>query len=74
VLATLWEFLIDGHAEALFRALTMSSEEQRLRIERMRMRVGERNVFRWTGRMLLDAVEIRERGSIERLLSTSYLA
>ena len=48
-------------AAALHLALTMSSEEQRARMRSMRNLVQEFNVFRWAGRMLLDAARMRTR-------------
>jgi len=41
--------------------LTMSAEEQRARMRSMRNLVQEFNVFRWAGRMLLDAARMRHR-------------
>ena len=48
-------------AAALHLALTMSSEEQRARMRSMRNLVQEFNVFRWAGRMLMDAARMRHR-------------
>jgi len=48
-------------AAALHLALTMSPEEQRARMRSMRNLVQEFNVFRWAGRMLLDAARMRHR-------------
>jgi trehalose 6-phosphate synthase len=48
-------------AAALHLALTMSSDEQRARMRSMRNLVQEFNVFRWAGRMLLDAARMRTR-------------
>jgi trehalose 6-phosphate synthase len=48
-------------AAALHLALTMSPEEQRTRLRSMRNLVQEFNVFRWAGRMLLDAARMRHR-------------
>lgn len=52
---------IEQTAEAIYRALTMPEEEQRERMHSMRMLVRDFNVFRWAGRMLLDAARIRRR-------------
>ena len=49
-------------AQALNVALTMSQEEQRDRMRIMRGVVREFNVYRWAGRMLLDAAVMRQRG------------
>ena len=48
-------------AQALYRALTMPSDEQRLRMRSMRRLVQEFNVYRWAGGMLLDAARLRQR-------------
>jgi len=42
-------------------ALTMHPDEQRLRMRSMRQLVQEFNVYRWAGRMLLDAARMRHR-------------
>jgi trehalose 6-phosphate synthase len=57
---------IDQSAAALQIALTMPQLEQQERMRSMRALVGEFNVYRWAGRMLLDAVQMRTR---RRLLS-----
>jgi trehalose 6-phosphate synthase len=57
---------IDQCAVALRAALTMPPAEQRDRMRSMRGLVQDFNVYRWAGRMLLDAGQMRMRG---RLLS-----
>lgn len=52
-------------SEALAAALRMSPEEQRERMRSMRRIVSEFNVYRWAGRMIIDAAELRRK---ERLL------
>lgn len=52
----------DQCAVALHVALTMPPEEQRARMRLMRGLVQEFNVYRWAGRMLLDAAGMRMRG------------
>ena len=54
-------------ADALFQALTMTGDEQRSRMRRMREIVRDNNVYRWAGSMLLDAARLRKRGDIERI-------
>ncbi|HTI05923.1 MAG TPA: trehalose-6-phosphate synthase [Gemmatimonadales bacterium] len=54
----------DECAAALQLALTMSSAEQRTRMRLMRGLVQEFNVFRWAGRMLMDAAALRRRGRL----------
>lgn len=48
-------------AQAVLRALTMPAEEQRARMRSMRAMLQEFNVYRWAGRMLLDAARMRNR-------------
>ena len=52
---------IEQTAEALHRALIMPDFEQRERMRSMRALVRDFNVYRWAGRMLLDAARIRQR-------------
>jgi trehalose 6-phosphate synthase len=47
--------------DALAAALRMRSDEQRERMRSMRRLVSEFNVYRWAGRMLVDAAELRRR-------------
>jgi trehalose 6-phosphate synthase len=56
---------IDQCAAALQIALTMPAAEQRDRMRIMRGLVGEFNVYRWAGRMLLDAAGMRKRGKLQ---------
>jgi trehalose 6-phosphate synthase len=57
---------IDSAASALAEALAMPAEEQEERMRAMRSLVSELNVYRWAGKMLLDATRTRRR---ERLAS-----
>jgi trehalose 6-phosphate synthase len=52
---------IDQCASALQIALSMPLSEQRDRMRSMRGLVQEFNVFRWAGRMLMDAARMRKR-------------
>jgi len=54
----------DQCAAALHLALTMPAAEQRDRMRLMRGLVAEFNVYRWAGRMLLDAALMRRRGRL----------
>jgi trehalose 6-phosphate synthase len=54
----------DQSAAALHLALTMPAAEQRDRMRLMRGLVSEFNVYRWAGRMLLDAATMRRRGRL----------
>ena len=48
-------------SDALAAALAMPADEQRERMRSMRRLVSEFNVYRWAGRMLVDASEIRRK-------------
>jgi len=52
---------IEQTAEALYVALSMPELEQRERMLSMRALVRDFNVYRWAGRMLLDAARVRQR-------------
>ena len=56
----------DQCAAALDMALAMPPGEQRARMRLMRGLVQEFNVYRWAGRMLLDAARMRRRGHLVR--------
>jgi len=60
--------------DALLQALTMSQEEQRQRIHRMREIVRDNNVYRWAGSMLLDAARLRKRDAVDRAVSAAPAA
>ena len=55
---------MDQCAAALHLALTMPEEEVRERMRTMRRLVSGFNVYRWAGRMLLDAAAMRRRGRV----------
>jgi trehalose 6-phosphate synthase len=61
----------DQCAAALHLALTMPAHEQRDRMRLMRRLVGEFNVYRWAGRMLLDAAIMRRRGRLPDLAAVA---
>jgi trehalose 6-phosphate synthase len=66
---------MDQCASALNVALTMPLRTQRTRMRLMRGLISEFNVYRWAGRMLLDAATMRRRGKIlGRPLQPSRLA
>ena len=52
---------IDQCAAALHMALSMTPKEQRARMRSMRGLIQEFNVYRWAGRMLMDAARMRRR-------------
>ena len=61
----------DAHAtgEALHAALTMPESEQHERMRLMRSYVSSRNVYRWAGRMLLDASLLRKKQRVMEIAS-----
>ena len=63
---------LEEASAALAAALHMPVEEQRDRMRAMRTFVAEFNVYRWAGRMLVDAARLRRRerltGRLSRLL------
>ncbi len=63
----------DQCAAALHLALTMPDNEQRDRMRLMRGLVAEFNVFRWAGRMLLDAASMRRRSRLAGKAGTTPL-
>ena len=58
-------------ANAILQALDMDREERRERMQLMRRTVKENNVYRWAGRILIDAARVRQR---ERLKLRTELA
>ncbi|MGH7656147.1 MAG: alpha,alpha-trehalose-phosphate synthase (UDP-forming) [Gemmatimonadaceae bacterium] len=64
----------DQCAEAVHMALTMPLAEQRERVRLMRGLLQDFNVYRWAGRMLLDAARMRRRDRlVERTAVTDAL-
>jgi len=59
---------VEQTADALFEALSMPEIEQRERMRSMRALVRDFNVYRWAGRMLLDAARIRQREKLASLI------
>ena len=57
-------------SDALAAALRMPPDEQRERMRSMRRLVSEFNVYRWAGRMLVDAAELRRKERITGRLSS----
>jgi trehalose 6-phosphate synthase len=64
---------LDEASSALAAALRMSAEEQADRIRFMRAFLSEFNVYRWAGRMLVDAARLRSRERLTDRL-TDHLA
>jgi trehalose 6-phosphate synthase len=61
-------------SDALAAALKMPVSEQKERMQSMRRVVSEFNVYRWAGRMLIDAAELRRRDRMTGRLSTNLAA
>jgi trehalose 6-phosphate synthase len=55
---------LEEASSALAMAITMSPEEQRDRMHAMRAYLAEFNVFRWAGRMLVDAARLRKKENV----------
>jgi trehalose 6-phosphate synthase len=62
---------IDQCATALQVALTMPANEQRARMRSMRGLIQEFNVYRWAGRMLIDAARMRHHQRLMGRISLS---
>ena len=60
-------------ADALARALAMPEGEQQDRMRAMRSLVAEYNVYRWAGRMLVDAARVRRRERLSGRLRRNWL-
>ena len=61
---------IEQTASALYQALTMPEFEQQERMRSMRSMVRDFNVYRWAGRMLIDASKIRQREKLAARIGT----
>ena len=64
---------LDAAAAALAGALTMSEEEQSERMRAMRALLRHFNVYRWAGRMLIDAAQLRQRERLTDRLGAPLL-
>jgi trehalose 6-phosphate synthase len=60
---------IDQAGDALAAALSMEPAERRARMHYMRAHLAEFNVYRWAGRMLIDAARLRKRESLWQRLA-----
>jgi trehalose-6-phosphate synthase len=49
-------------------AMRMGREERQSRMSLMRRTVKENNVYRWAGRMLMDASRIRQRQNLPSMV------
>ncbi len=55
---------LEEASAAMARALAMPAEEQRERMRAMRAFLAEFNVYRWAGRMLMDAARLRRKENL----------
>lgn len=62
---------IDQCAAALHLALNMPPAEQQVRMRSMRGLIQEFNVYRWAGRMLMDAARMRQRDRVMKRVGQS---
>jgi trehalose 6-phosphate synthase len=62
----------EGVADTMRIALMMSSAEQRERMSALRAQVAQYNVYRWAGRMLLDATRLRQRERLQFRLNGRF--
>ncbi len=59
-------FDVSETAAAIETALQMPRDQRRERMQLMRRTVKENNVYRWAGRMLMDAARMRQRQALAR--------
>jgi len=59
-------FDVSETAAAMRTAMQMGRDERRERMKLMRRTVKENNVYRWAGRMLMDAARMRQRQSLTK--------
>jgi trehalose 6-phosphate synthase len=65
---------LEEASAAIAAALTMPHDEQRSRMRTMRALLAEFNVYRWAGRMLVDAARLRARNSTHDRLDNDLAA
>ncbi len=63
---------LEQAAEAIQSALTMPRAEQLMRMQSMRRVIAEHNVYRWAGKMLVDAAKLRERERLSGRLRHAF--
>jgi trehalose 6-phosphate synthase len=61
---------LEEASDALATAVSLPPAQQAERMRAMRQRVAEFNVFRWAGRMLVDAARVRQQGRLSDSLAT----
>ncbi len=65
---------VEAVADILVAALTMGVKEQRERMQALRQQIAEFNVYRWAGRMLLDATRLRHHERLQGRLQMRLTA
>jgi trehalose 6-phosphate synthase len=60
---------LDDSSEALAAALNMPADEQRDRMRSMRSLLAQFNVYRWAGKMLVDAARVRNQDRVSGRLA-----
>jgi trehalose 6-phosphate synthase len=65
---------LETSSEALARALSMPLEEQQDRMRSMRSVVAQFNVYRWAGKMLVDAARVRNQDRVAGRLGMRRVA
>jgi len=63
---------VEQTAEALYQGLFMPEYKQQERMRSMRAIVRDFNVYRWAGRMLLDAARVRQREKLAMRIAQNY--
>ncbi len=63
---------VQESSSALAAALSMSEEEQRERLRAMRLYLTEFNIYRWAGRMLVDAATLRLRDRVSNRIADHF--
>jgi trehalose 6-phosphate synthase len=64
-------FDVSETAAAIETAIEMPRDQRRERMQLMRRTVKENNVYRWAGRMLMDAARVRQRQALARRESSA---
>ena len=64
-------FDVSETAAAIATAIEMPRDQRRERMQLMRRTVKENNVYRWAGRMLMDAARVRQRQALARRESSA---
>src|SRR5262249_39408999 len=62
---------IEASGDAMAAALSMPLQEQQDRLQSMRSLLGHYNVYRWAGKMLVDAARLRDQERVAGRLNTS---